>query len=101
MTETKQSVWPLVLMLIWYAILLAGAGAVFFFGLAFGSEAYRSAGIPVWELLLIASPLVLVIILILATALFWNSGKRTVAYSLCGVSLLPLLLAPLLLGAAL
>ena len=38
MTETKQSVWPLVLMLIWYAILLAGAGAVFFFGLAFGSE---------------------------------------------------------------
>lgn len=89
MTEPKQPIWPLVLMLLWYALLLVGIGFAGLIVLSFGSEAYRSSGIPAHELLPVAIPFVLVIIATLSTVLLWNSGKRNLAYALCAASLFP------------
>lgn len=89
MSEAKKPVWPLVLMLLWYALLLVGIGFAGLIVLSFGSEAYRSAGIPAHELLPVAIPFVLVVIWTLATVLFWMSDKRNLAYALCAASLLP------------
>jgi|GEM_PF-30823 len=90
MTETRQPVWPLVLMFLWYALLLVGIGFAGLIVLSFGSEAYRTAGIPAHELLPVAIPFVLVIIAALATILLWNSGKRNFAYALCAATFLPI-----------
>ena len=93
MSEEKKPVWPLLVMLIWYAVLLAGSAMLLVIGLSFGSEAYRGAGIPFGELLPMIMPIALVVIFILSTVLLWNAGKYKIAYGLCGISLLPLLIA--------
>ena len=101
MSDKKQPIWPLIVMLLFYGLLTIGAGGIFLLGLAFGSEAYRSAGIPLTELLLVAGPLLITILLILATVLLWNAKKYTATYILFGVSLLIILvMVPVLFGVA-
>lgn len=92
MSEAKKPVWPLILMLLWYALFLAGSGFALILGLSFGSEAYRGAGMPAAEVLPFAIPFVLVIIATLSTVLLWHSDKRNLAYALCATSLFPFIL---------
>ncbi len=92
MNEPKKPVWPLVLMLIWYGVLLAGVGFAALIILSFGSEAYRGDAIPMAEFLPVLIPLVLLVIWILATVLLWNADKRNFSYALCAISVLPLFL---------
>lgn len=101
MSDKKQAIWPLIVMLLFYGLLMIASGVIFMVGLAFGSEAYRSAGIPLQELLLVAGPLLITILLILATVLLWNAKKYTATYILFGVSLLLILvMIPVLFGVA-
>ena len=101
MSDKKQAIWPLIVMLLFYGLLMIASGVIFMVGLAFGSEAYRSAGIPLQELLLVAGPLLITILLILATVLLWNAKKYTATYILFGVSLLLILvMIPFLFGVA-
>ncbi|MEP2737229.1 MAG: hypothetical protein ABJP34_13140 [Erythrobacter sp.] len=101
MSETKQPIWPLIAMLVFYGLLLIGSGALLLLGLAFGSEAYRSAGIPLQELLLVSGPLIATLLLIIVTVLLWNAKKYTATYIIFGVSLLMVFgMVPLLFGVA-
>ena len=86
MMERKQSDIPLVLMILWYALLLAGTGMLMFFGMAFGSEAYRDRGIPLIEWVIIAGPFLVCLAMLAATVWLWNAGKYKATYALCGAS---------------
>ncbi|MEL6528588.1 MAG: hypothetical protein AAFQ27_01415 [Pseudomonadota bacterium] len=99
MTAKKPSDLPLVLMIVWYALLAAGAGILLLIGLAFGTEAYRNNPIPMKELVIIAGPLVFVIALLVGTILLWNSGKPKLAYGLCALSVVCLVAVPVFGGA--
>lgn len=88
MTEPKQAVWPFVLMLIFYGLMLVGSSVLLFFGLAFGSEAYRDRGIPFEELAMMSGPFVVSLALLVATVFLWNAGKYLVTYIMFGACFL-------------
>ncbi len=84
MTEQKQAIWPFVLMLIFYALMLVGSSVILFFGLAFGSEAYRDRGIPFEELAMMSGPFVVSLVLLVATVFLWNARKYLATYIIFG-----------------
>ncbi|WP_298465183.1 hypothetical protein [uncultured Erythrobacter sp.] len=94
MEQEKRSSWPLVLMLLWYGLLLAGSALVLLMGLMFGSEVYRGRPMPFVEWAIILGPFVVSLALLLGTIFLWNTGRRTIAYALCGLTLIA---APILL----
>ncbi|MEO9463422.1 MAG: hypothetical protein ABJ242_11895 [Marinomonas sp.] len=88
MSEQKQAIWPLVLMLIFYGLMLVGSAVLLFFGLAFGSEAYRERGIPLEELLMMSGPFIVSLALLVATVFLWNAGKYLATYIMFGATFL-------------
>ncbi|QUL39227.1 hypothetical protein [Erythrobacter sp. JK5] len=88
MTDSKPSNWPIVVMIAWYVVLLAGSAGIFLIGLMFGSEAYRGRPMPIIEWLLIGGPLVLNAALLATTIWLWNTGRRTASIALTGASLI-------------
>lgn len=86
MTESKPSNLPFLLMLLWYALLIIGAGMLLLIGMAFGSEAYRDRGIPLFEWLIIGSPFLVAVALLAITIWLWKTARYNAAYLLCGLS---------------
>jgi len=86
MSARTKPTWVLLLMILWYALLLMGTGALALLGAAFGSEAYRNNPIPIAELALIYGPFLAVLTLLLGTIVLWTKGKVREAIALWGAS---------------
>ncbi len=79
MIENKARVWLLAVMMVWYGLLFVGAGLIALLGMAFGSEAYRNAPIPIAEMAIIYGPVLLVAALTIGTLVLWTNGKVNAA----------------------
>lgn len=91
MDSKRPSVLPLVLMIIWYALLLVGTGGFFLIGLMFGSEAYRGQPMPLIDWIRISGPILVNLALLGLTIMFWNKDLRPISFTITGLSVVAVL----------
>jgi hypothetical protein len=82
----RRPTWPLLLMLVCHAPILLATASLASLGVLFGSEAYRSAGIPAIELLALFAPFLVAAGAALITIMLWKRDNRTAAYCVTAAS---------------